>query len=94
MLWKLLCRLLADTSVKAGVESFHPPFALETLYHVLSRLRLRIPELPPELHREHDDGNGPSDRLLETMRDFQSAFGQEKSPLAQFQLQFQRPLMG
>ncbi len=37
LLWKLLSQLLAETGIKAAVESLRLPFALETLYHLLQR---------------------------------------------------------
>ena len=38
-MWRLLDRLLAGGSIKAAVEALSLPFALETLYHLLHRLR-------------------------------------------------------
>ncbi len=95
MLWQVLCNLRADSSVKAGVESLRPHFALETLYHLLGRFRLRLPELVSQLNNQSPESKvNLFDPLLRGAEDFQSAFAQEESPLAQFQLHFQKSVMG
>jgi hypothetical protein len=91
----VLCRLLADASIKAGVESLRPPFALETLYHLLGRLRLRLPELLSRLGTQGQAAeSSQSDPLLQSVEHLQSLFAREGCPLVQFQIHFQSSLMG
>ena len=95
LLWQVLCRLLADASIKAGVESLRPPFALETLYHLLGRLRLRLPELLSRLGTQGQAAeSSQSDPLLQSVEHLQSLFAREGCPLVQFQIHFQSSLMG
>jgi hypothetical protein len=94
-LWKLLCRLLAGGSAKAAVEALAPPFALETLYHLLQRLRRRLPDLRSRLCREQKaPESSQSDPLLQTVEHFQSLFAQASCALEAFQQRFQHLLMG
>jgi hypothetical protein len=94
-LWQLLCRLLKGNSIKAAVEALAMPFGLETLYHVLQRLRGRLPDLRCLLCR---DGEAPdssqSDPLLQTIEHFQSVFANTACALGAFQLRFQQPVLG
>ena len=41
-LWQLLVRLLEVAHINAAVDSLRPPFALETVYHLLGRLRCHL----------------------------------------------------
>jgi hypothetical protein len=94
-LWKLLCRLLAGGSIKAAVEALSPPFALETLYHLLQRLRRRLPELRSRLCREHRaPESAQSVPLLQTAEHLQIVFANVPCAVESFQQRFQRPLMG
>jgi hypothetical protein len=95
LLWQVLCRLSADASVKAGVETLRLPFALETLYHLLGRLRLRLPELLSRLgSQEQAAGSFQTDPLLRSVEHLQSLFAREGCPLVRFQIHFQSSLMG
>jgi len=94
-LWKLLCRLMAGSSIKAAVEALAPPFALESLYHLLQRLRRRLADLRSRLCREQKaPDSSRSDPLLQTAEHIQIVFAGAPSAIESFQLRFQRPLMG
>jgi len=95
LLWQMLCRLLTESSVKAGVEGLRAPFALETMYHVLKRLRSRLPHLLSQLGGQYQlSEGGQRDPLLQGIERLRSIISQEGCPLVQFQLQFQSSLMG
>ena len=94
-LWKLLQRLLAGASIKASVESLAPPFALETFYHLLERLRRRLPDLRSRLCREQKaPDSSQSDPLLQTAEHLQLLLANTSGVLNLFQLRFQHPLLG
>jgi hypothetical protein len=94
-LWQLLCRLLKGGSIKAAVEALAPPFALETLYHLLQRLRRRLSDVRGLLCREQKPPvSFQSDPLLQTVEHLQNVCRTEGSVLAAFQLRFQRPVLG
>jgi hypothetical protein len=93
-LWSLLKRLLKGSSIKAAVQGLSLPFALETLYHLLQRLRKRLPTVRPVLCREKTaPASSQTDPLLQTMEHLRGLFLKSKGPLADFQLHFQRPLL-
>lgn len=94
-LWQLLFLLLGDHSVQAAAHSSGLPFADQTLYHILGRLRLRLAILRPRLCQLA--GPPPcshSDPLLQTVEHFAVAFPRADCPLQEFQTRFQEPLMG
>jgi hypothetical protein len=93
LFWQLLCRLLAGASIKAAAQSLRLPFALETLYALVRRLRLRLSFVRPWLaQRQPAPPSQDSDPLLQTVRHFQTLF--HSSALLEFQLLLRRPLMG
>ena len=94
-LWRLLCRLLVGGSAKAAVEALAPPFALETLYHLLQRLRRRLSDLRSRLcHEQKAPDSAQSDPLLQTAEHLQIVFAGATCAPAAFQHRFQHPLMG
>ena len=94
-LWQLLCRLLNGGSIKSAVEMLAPPFGLETCYHLLQRLRGRLPDLRCLLCREQKaPASSQSDPLWQTVEHLQKVFAKAVCALAAFQLRFQRPLLG
>jgi hypothetical protein len=94
-LWKLLCRLLAGGSAKAAIEALAPPFALETLYHLLQRLRRRLSDLRSRLcHEQEAPDSSQSDPVLQTAEHLQIVFAGATCVPAAFQHRFQHPLMG
>jgi hypothetical protein len=93
-LWRLLQRLLAGGSIKATVEALTLPFALETLYHLLHRLRQRLAEVRSVLCREQKPpASSQTDPLLQTAEHMRSLFPKSICPAADFQFYFQRPLL-
>jgi hypothetical protein len=95
LLWKLLCQWLPGASIKAGAESLRLPFALETLYQLLRRLRARLDVLRPLLcQKQKAPDSRDADPLGQTIRHFASVFPSAACPLQEFQLVFARPLMG
>ena len=93
-LWALLKRLLKGSSIKAAVQGLKLPFALETLYHLLQRLRKRLPTVRPVLCREKKaPASSQTDPLLQTLEHLLGVFPKSKGPLADFQVHFQRPLL-
>jgi hypothetical protein len=95
LLWKLLCALLAGASIRASAKSLRLPFALETLYHILGRLRLRLDVLRSLLsEKQKPPESEDTDPLFQTLRHLQALFPATACPLLEFQMVFARPLMG
>jgi hypothetical protein len=93
-LWRLLERLLGGDSIKAAAEALGLPFALETLYPLLHRLKGRLPQVRSLLYREQKaPASSQSDPLLETVEHLRSLFPKSACPATDFQLHFQRPLL-
>jgi hypothetical protein len=93
-LWRLLSRLLAGGSLKATAEALALPFALETLYHLLHRLRQQLAEVRSMLCRKQKPpASSQTDPLLQTAEHLRSLFPKSLCPVADFQLCFQRPLL-
>ena len=93
-LWRLLVRLLAGGSIKAAVEALAPPFALETLYHLLHRLRGRLAAVRSALcQRRQAPASSQIDPLLQTVEHLRRLFAKSDCPCADYQLHFQRPLL-
>jgi hypothetical protein len=93
-LWSLLERGLAGGSIKAAVEALDLPFALESLYHVLQRMRGRLAVVRSALCRQQEPrASSQTDPLLQTAEHLQSLFAHSDCPPADFQLYFQRPFL-
>jgi hypothetical protein len=93
-LWRFLDRWLAGGSIKAAVEALSPPFALETMYHLLQRMRKRLSTVRSALCREqHALASSQADPLLQTVEHLRQIFSKAGSPCADFQFHFQRPLL-
>jgi hypothetical protein len=93
-LWGLLKGLVSGGSIKAVIESLTPPFAPETLYHVLHRLRERLAAVRTALFREAAPPTcSHRDPLFQTTEHLRRLFAQSDCPIAQFQLHFQRSLL-
>ncbi len=93
LLWQLLCRLLANISVKSTAQAVCPFLPLETCYHLLGRLRLRLDAVRCLLcQRQKPPVSSHSDPLLQTAEHLQSVF--PVCPLIEFQLAFQQALLG
>jgi len=96
ILWALFCLLLNGFSIKAAAEATQSPFALETLYHLVTRLRRRIDAIRSLLHCQKPPPKSPrSSPLLHTIEHLQTVFPlTDCCPLQAFQSFFQRKLMG
>jgi hypothetical protein len=93
-LWPLLERLLAGGSIKGAVEALRLPFALESLYHLLHRLKGRLPQMRSLLCREQKaPASSQTDPLLQTVEHLRKVFPRGACPASDFQLHFQRPLL-
>lgn len=92
-LWKLLQRL-GHSSIKAAFEALGLPFGLESIYHLLHRLRERLATVRSALCREQKPPTSSQTvPLLQTVEHLRQLFPQSDCPLADFQLHFQRPLL-
>ncbi|PWU16137.1 MAG: hypothetical protein C5B50_14085 [Verrucomicrobia bacterium] len=94
-LWDLLKELLKGVSVGQAVEKLRLPFALESLYHLLKRLRNRLDGVRCWLgRRQKEPDSCQSDPLLQTLEHLQSVFREAVCPISHFQVVFQQPFMG
>jgi hypothetical protein len=86
LLWKWLIHKLAGLSAKAAVE---------TVYQVGRKLRLRLDRLRTLLCRKHaPPSSAQADPVLQSVEHLQSAFPRHECPPAAFQLGFQLPFLG
>ena len=93
-LWSLLERLLAGGSISAAAKVLAAPFVLESLYHLLRRMRSRLVVVRSGLCRERPaPASSQSDPLLQTVEHLRRVFPKSGCPCADFQLRFQRPLL-
>jgi hypothetical protein len=94
-LWSLLAALLAAGSVRAAAHALGLPFGLETVYHLLARLRARLDELRSRLARRAKEPlSAQADPLRHTLEHLQKLFPQAPCPVSEFQLAFQQPFLG
>ncbi len=95
VVWKLLVELLAKSGVRSAAQSARLPFALESIYHLLQRLRHRLDRVRACLcRRQKAPDSLQSDPLLQTAEHLQCVFAGSLCPLSEFQLAFQQPLLG
>ena len=93
-LWSLLEQLVKGQSVHAAVRALGLPFAVETIYHLLHRLRARLTGMRSVLAREQAAPDSlQADPLLQTVEHLQVLFPNSPCPAADFQWHFQRPLL-
>jgi hypothetical protein len=94
-LWSLLDRLREGSSIKAAVQALGLPFPLETLYHLLQRLRGRLAAIRSTLCRQGPPpASWQTDPLLQTVEHLRGLFPKSECPPAEFQLHDQHPLLG
>jgi hypothetical protein len=94
-LWALLVRWLAGASVPSAAQSLRLPFALESVYHLLSRLRERLHVLRGCLcRRRPPPESSQRDPLRQTLAHLQRLFPDAVCPVSEFQLAFQQPFLG
>jgi hypothetical protein len=95
LLWPLLAKWLAGASVKAAAESLRLPFVLESIYHLLSRMRQRLDVLRCSLcGRQKPPDSSHTDPLRQTFDHLQRVFAGSLCPVTEFQLAFQEPFLG
>jgi hypothetical protein len=93
-LWALLERLLRGATVKSALEALKRRVGLETIYHLLQRMRQRLPTIRSVLCQEQQaPASSQTDPLLQTVEHWRQLFPQSDCPCAAFQLHFQRPLL-
>jgi hypothetical protein len=93
-LWSLLKGLVEGGSIKGTFEALRLPFALESAYHLLHRVRERLTNLRAVLCREQKPPTSSQiDPLLQTVEHLRHLFARSDCPTAEFQLHFQRPLL-
>jgi hypothetical protein len=94
VLWSLLDKLRDGGSIKGAVQALKQAFGLETLYHLLQRMRTRLSALRSALCREQEaPASSQADPLLQTVEHLRALFAKSGCPCADFQLHFQRPLL-
>jgi hypothetical protein len=94
-LWSLLAALLTHPSVRAAAHSVRLPFALESVYHLLARLRLRLDGLRSALRRrQKEPASTQADPLRHTVEHLRQVFAQAPCPVSEFQFAFQQPFLG
>jgi hypothetical protein len=95
LLWPLLVQLLTGRSIKACAEALRLPFALETIYHLLQRLRRRLDVIRSWLcRRQPAPASQQSAPLGQTVEHLQTVFAQADCPLADYQTQFSAAFLG
>lgn len=92
---RLLIELLANACVKTAVQNLRLPFPLETIYHLLQRLRRRLLEIRCRLcRRQKEPHSSQSDPLGHSVEHLQAVFPASLCPVSDFQLSFQHPFLG
>lgn len=95
MLSGLLEHLGAGGSIKSAWERSGLPVQLQSVYHLVQRLRVRLPAVRTALlSRGPPPDSLHTDPLRQTAEHLRSAFPQKKCPVAAFQHAFQTPIMG
>jgi hypothetical protein len=95
LLDKLLGSLRAGRPVQAAWEHSRLPVPVQTAYHLLQRLRGRLPALRSALcSRCAPPASRHSDPLRQTAEHLRRAFAHARHPVEAFQYAFQCPLMG
>lgn len=95
LLWLILVKLLTNSSVRQAVHSLKPTLALESVYHLLTRLRLRLASIRVCLCKRHPPPQSQSsDPIIQTVQHLKVTFAAALCPVREFQLIFQQPLLG
>jgi hypothetical protein len=94
-LGSLLAALLTQASVRAAAHSLGLPWALESGYHLLARLRQRLDVLRSALRRcQKEPASAQADPLRHTIEHLQKVFASAPCPVSEFQLACQQPFLG
>jgi hypothetical protein len=95
LLARLCVAVLTGAALKSAAEALRTPFALETFYRLIRRLRRRLDAVRAGLCRQQPPPpSSHTDPLLHTVEHLQALFGGATNVVAGFQLGFQRPLLG
>lgn len=95
LLARLCVALLTGPALKSAAEALRTPFALETFYRLLRRLRRRLDRVRASLcRRQPPPPSSHTDPLLHTVEHLRALFGGGTDVVAGFQLGFQQPLLG
>lgn len=95
LVWQWLVKLLAGLSSKAAAEQARLPFTLEAVYRLRRSLVTRLDALRARLARERPPPvSTQADPLLQTVEHLREMFPDSACPPAEFQLHYQRPLLG
>jgi hypothetical protein len=93
-LWATLTHLLAGETIQSAWKTLRLPLALDTLYHLLQRLRRRMKAVRLSLYRLRPPCCDHTDPLLQTVAYLRHAFVGPEGAVCAFQQHFQTPLMG
>jgi len=94
-LWAALRRLRAGASIKSAWETLRLPLTLDTLYHLVQRLRRNLTAVRSALFRLAPPPLcDVTDPLRQTIAHLRDAFPSSACPVSAFHLRFQRSLMG
>lgn len=92
---RLFAGLLDGLALKSAAEALRAPFAVETFYRLVRRLRRRLDAVRTCLCGEQSaPASGHADPLLHTLEHLCAAFPAAASALAAFQQRFQRAFLG
>lgn len=98
VLWTLLLTWLSlapGASLSQAIRLSGAPFATETLYHLIARLRRRLDLLRTRLcGRTPPPQSLDLDPLFQTLRHLQAAFPSASCPVDAFQFELQLPFLG
>jgi hypothetical protein len=95
LLWEVLSAWLAGASLKASHERARLGLALETVYHLVQRLRQRLDRVRARLcRRSKAPDSAQSDPVLQTVEHLQAVFAGALCPVSEFQFSFQQALLG
>ena len=90
-----MAALLTPASVRATAHALRLPWALESVYHLLTRLRQRLDVLRTALSgREKEPASAQVDPLRHTIEHLQKVFASAPCPVSEFQLACQQPFLG
>lgn len=89
MLWRLLERLPGGGSIRSAFQALRLPLALESVYHVLHRLRERLSALRAGLSREQKPrASSQTDPLLQTVEHLRRSLPRASVPAPSFDSTF------
>lgn len=95
LLARLLVGLLGGLAVKPAAEALRTPFALETFYRLVRRVRQRLEVVRTCLCGERSaPTSAHADPLLQTVEHLLAVFPTAAHAPAVFQERFQRPFLG